>query len=196
MPRRVVLVLVLPLLVAACAREVPVRRTSFPPLRYEHLTKLRLNVAAIDVDEAPLPTPGALETMAPVRPVVAVRAMARDRLVPSGASGRAVFRADEAVVVRTPTGYDGSMAVHLDVLTEDGTRAGFAEARVSRRRSGGGRNEDVRSVLYDLTREMMDDMNVEFEFQVRRALREWLQETSIAPAPAPVEREELSAPRT
>ena len=188
--------LVLPFLAAACSSGAPARRTSFPPLRYDYLTKLRLNVASVDVDEAAPPAPGTLEALAPVRPAVAVRVMAQDRLVPSGASGRAVFTTDEAILVRTSTGYDGSMAVHLDILTGEGAQAGFAEARVSRRRLGGGRNEDVRGVLYDLTREMMNDMNVEFEFQVRRALKDWLQETSAAPEPAPVEQEELTAPRT
>ena len=51
-------------------------------------------------------------------------------------------------------------------------------------------------MLYELTREMMDDMNVEFEFQVRRALKDWLQEADTVPEPAPVESEELTAPRT
>lgn len=188
--------LVLPLFAAACGRNAPARRTSFPALRYDYLTKLRLNVASVDVDEAAPPAPGTLEALAPVRPAVAVRDMVRDRLVPAGASGRAVFTVDEALLTRTPAGLDGSMAVHLDILTETGVQAGFAEARVSRRWSGNGRTDDVRGVLYDLTRDMMGDMNVELEFQIRRALKDWLQETSTAPATAPVEREELSAPRT
>ena len=188
--------LALPLLAAACARDASPRRTSFPPLRYDYLAKLRLNVADISIDEAAPPPPGTLEALAPARPAVVVREMARDRLMPAGASGRAVFTVDEALLTRTPAGYDGSMAVHLDVLTETGVQAGFAEARVSRRWSGNGRSEDVRGVLYDLTRDMMGDMNVELEFQIRRALREWLQETSVVPAPQPVEREELSGPRT
>ena len=58
LPRRVVLVL--PLLAAACAQDAPPRRTSFPPLRYEYLAKLRLNVADIDVDEALPAAPGTL----------------------------------------------------------------------------------------------------------------------------------------
>ena len=41
---------------------------------------------------------------------------------------------------------------------------------------------------------MMDDMNVEFEFQARRALRNWLQSAEPAPAPAPVQQQELPAP--
>ena len=87
LPRRVMLLL--PML-AACAQDAPPRRTSFPSLRYEYLTKLRLNVASIDVDQAPPAAPGTLEALAPVRPAVAVRTMAQDRLVPGG--GVVVYR--------------------------------------------------------------------------------------------------------
>lgn len=184
-------VLLLPLLAAACGTNPPLLR-DYPPLRYDFLTKLRLNVATVDVDEAPAPA-GVLDAEAPVRPAVALRWMARDRLVPGGNSGRAVFVVDEAAISQSAGGLNGVMAVHLDVLTAEGTRAGFVEARVSRRRTSA-RGEDLRTALYELVREMMDDMNVEFEFQVRRGLRDWLQDATTAPAPAPVGREELAVP--
>ncbi len=187
-------VLLLPLLAAACGSNAPLRR-DFPPLSYDYLTKLRLNVATVGIDEAPAPT-GLLDAQAPVRPAVALRQMAQDRLVPGGNSGRAVFVVDEAMISQSGGGLNGVMAVHLDVLTAEGTRAGFVEARVSRRRVGANRGEDLRGALYDLVREMMDDMNVEFEFQVRRGLRDWLQDATIAPAPAPVERQELAPPES
>jgi uncharacterized protein (DUF2336 family) len=82
----------------------------------------------------------------------------------------------------------GVLAVHLDVVTTESVRAGFAEAQVTRTASVPG---DLRQALYDLTRQMLDDMNVEFEFQVRRSLRDWLQDTTTAPPPAPVEQQEL-----
>ena len=184
-------VLLLPLLAAACGPS-PRPLRDYPPLRYDYLTKLRLNVFSIDLDEPPAPA-GLLDAEAPVRPAVALRWMARDRLAPGGSSGRAVFVVDEAAITEGSGGLNGVMAVRLDVLTTEGTRAGFAEARVSRRRTGA-RGEDLRTALYELVREMMDDMNVEFEFQVRRGLRDWLQEASTAPAPAPVGREELATP--
>lgn len=185
--------LLLPLLAAACGSSPKLLR-DYPPLRYDYLTKLRLNVFSIDVDE-PVAPAGILDAEAPVRPAVALRWMARDRLVPGGNSGRAVFVVDEATITQGAGALNGIMAVHLDVLTTEGTRAGFAEARVSRRRTVA-RGEDIRTALYDLVREMMDDMNVEFEFQVRRGLRDWLQDATTAPAPAPVGREELLAPGT
>ena len=153
-------------------------------MRYDHLTPIRLDVARIDVDERFIPAPGGLDAQSPVRPADALRGMARDRLLPGGTSGRAVFVIDEASIVGAQGGLNGTMAVRLDVLTADGTRAGFAEARVSRRRVGTERGESLRAVRYEMTRQMMDDMNVEFEFQVRRALRDWMQDTATAPTPA------------
>ena len=182
------IVLLLPLAIAACGGDEPYRET--PPLRYDFLTKLRLNVGAIDIGDPPPPSP--IEAQSPAPAGTALRQMAQDRLAAGGSSGRAVFVIDEARIVRASSRLEGFMAVHLDVLTTDGTRAGFAEARVSRAATARG---DLRTALYDLTRQMLDDMNVEFEFQVRRSLREWLQDPTTAPAPAPVEQQELRAPR-
>ncbi len=179
--------LALPLGLAACASDAPLR-TSFPPLTYDYLLKLRLNVA--DVELSPPPPPGPLDELDPVPPAQALLQMGRDRLVAGGSLGRAVFVIDQAQILRIPNGLDGTLSVHLDVQTSEGTRAGFAEARVSRRLVGIG--DDLRGGLYDITQQMMQDMNVEFEYQVRRTLRDWLQEASTAPAPAAVERQPLS----
>ena len=180
------LALLLPLCAAGCGGAIATRQ-DFPLLRYDFLTKLRLNVAVIDV--APPPPPGPLDALNPAPPAQALLQMARDRLVAGGSLGRAMFTVDEASIRRTPGGLEGALSVHLDVLTSEGTRAGFAEARVSRRVVGAG---DLRGALYDITRQMMDDMNVEFEFQVRRSLRDWLQDAGTAPPPPPVEQQPLT----
>ncbi|GAC1336662.1 MAG: hypothetical protein NVSMB18_00230 [Acetobacteraceae bacterium] len=177
-----------PLGLAACADEPPPRR-DFPPLRYDFLVPLRLNVARIDL--APPPPPGALDALNPAPPAEALQRMAQDRLAPGGSTGRAAFVIDEARIAQVPGGLTGTLAVHLDVFTTEGTKAGFAEAGVTRQTTGG---RDLRGALYDITRQMLDDMNVEFEFQVRRSLRDWLQEATTAPPPAPVERQDLTRP--
>ena len=90
-------------------------------------------------------------------------------------------------------GLAGALAVRLDVLTPDGNRAGFAEARVNRQYQGSMR--DPRGAAYTLLDRMMDDMNVELEFQVRASLRDWLQRTAPnAPAPAAVQQQNLAPP--
>ncbi len=187
LPRRAALLL--PLLAAACAEERQTR-TSFAPLRFDYLLKVQLNVAAIE--EAAPPQPGPLDALDPAPPIEALFQMARDRLVAGGARGKAVFTIVQADLARDGPGLQGAFAVRLDIVTPEGARAGFAEARVARQSTGG---EDLRGDLYDITQAMMQDMNVEFEFQVRRSLREWLQEAGAAPAPAAVEQQPLSPQR-
>ena len=160
-----------------------------PPLRYDYLAPLRLNVAAVDVGDAPPPRP--VEALSPAPTGATLRQMALDRLAAGGAAGRAVFVIDTAQVDQSSRGLTGLMAVRLDILPAEGARAGFAEVRVSRSATTDG---DLRGALYDLTRQMMDDMNVELEFEIRRSLRDWLQDPSAAPPPAPVEQQELPAP--
>lgn len=184
------LIVLLPLVAAGCGDGDPLpARDGFPPLNYSYLTPLRLNVASIE--EAAPPPPGSLDDINPAPPAQALLRMAQDRLSAGGTLGRAVFSIDEASIVRRGGGLDGVLAVHLDVLTSEGSRAGFAEARVSRRADGIG---DLRSALYDITVQMMQDMNIEFEFQVRQSLRDWLQEATTAPPPAAVEKQPLGAP--
>ena len=184
--------LLLPLVAAGCSGgdPLPPPREGFPALTYNYLTPLRLNVAT--VDEAPLPPPGSTDDINPAPPGQALIRMAQDRLAAGGTLGRAVFTVDEASITRRGGGLDGVMAVHLDVLTSEGSRAGFAEARVSRRATGIG---DLRAALYDMTVQMMQDMNVEFEFQVRQSLRDWLQQATTAPPPAAVEQQPLDGVR-
>ena len=183
--------LLLPLALAACGDDPPPVRTEYAPLRYDHLAPLRLNVAAVEVAEGP--PSGALDGENPAPPGQALRRLAQDRIGAGGSTGRAVFTVDQAAIKREGNALSGIMAVHLDVLGPDGGRAAFAEARVTRQATLP-RGADLPGALYGMTRAMLDDMNVELEFQARRALRGWLQEAGAAPAPAAVEREDLGAP--
>jgi hypothetical protein len=189
--------LLLPMLLVACTTEAPPQ--NFPPLAYDYLTKLKLNVANIDIDDSWTPhvdTGLHVESMSPVQPLDALRRMAHDRLIPGGPSGQAQFTIDDASIVQLPDGYHGSLAVHLDLNNADGTRSGHAEARVTRVRTLGDDTspEAVRAALYEMTRQMMDDINVEFEYQLRRSLSEYLQTTSPgAPPPPPVQSQDLDS---
>ena len=186
-------------LLAACVEATPAS-TDFRPLNFDYLTKLRLSVAIIDVENAAVPKTIAggqhVEALAPVQPADALRQMAQERLIPAGGGGRAVFVIDDASIIQTANRFEGNLQVHLDIGTADGTNSGYAEARVSRTRTIVDDSADAaRAALYELVRQMMDDMNVEFEFQVRRSLRDYLQSGSeTAPPPAPVQQQDLSVP--
>ena len=183
-------------LLAACADTPP---PDFQPLDFGYLTKLRLTVAAIEVDDSWTPKPVAdgihVEALAPVQPIDALRKMAQQRLIPAGIDGHAVFVIDDASLLRSGGRFVGNLQVHLDISSGDGTKTGYAEARVSRTRTIVDDSADAtRVALYELVKQMMADMNVEFEFQIRRSLRDYLQGgTETAPPPAPVQQPDLNA---
>jgi hypothetical protein len=195
-PRRVALATIFaaPVLLAGCSSDAPLK--SYPKLSFDYLTKLRLNVATVDIDEANPPVRDVkdMAILAPNKPVDVLRDMAQQRLLANASSGRAVFVIDQASIVNDRDKLRGTFAVHLDVATSDGNKTGYAEARVSRTTdySNDGPNA-TRATLDKLITDLMTDMNVEFEYQVRRSLRSYLQSGSAPPPIAkPVQIEELA----
>jgi hypothetical protein len=181
--------LLLPLALAACGGDdEPV----FDPLRYNYLPPIQLNVASITIEQRFVPTgaPPDVSNQDPVPPVEALKAMANDRLQAFGTANRAIFAILDASLTRDADVTIGSFAVSLTILDDSGTQLGFAEARIQSRHSG--RVDDVRTVLYDMTKSIMSDMNIEFEFQIRRNLKQWL--TTGAAPDAPVDQTPLDQP--
>ncbi len=179
--------LLLPLALAACGEEAePV----FTPLRYDYLPPIQLNVATIEVAQEFFPSGERpdITPQDPEPPVTALKVMAQDRLKAFGTSGRAVFAILDATLTKRGDAIDGSMRVSLTIFGPDDKQAGSAVAQVVRHRTGD--IDDLHVVLYDFTKAMMDDMNVEFEYQIRHNLRDWI---TSAEAPAtPVEQTPLN----
>lgn len=181
-PRRAFVLLAVA--VAGCASGAPVGE-NFVPLRYNYLPVLKLNVASIEIENEwqPGDEPDHLESLAPETPLAALRQMAKDRLAAYGTSGRAVFVIEDAALVRHGSKLSGRFAVRLDIYSADGTKAGFAEARVAQSAPApSGEGAALRLSLYNLTQSLMKAMNVEFEYQLRRSLGEWLVQSSASPA--------------
>jgi hypothetical protein len=183
------------LLLAGCGSREPLR---FEPLRYDYLTKIKLNVGRVDIDDTWTPR-GAdrhLEFLAPTPPLDALRHMADDRLVPGGTTGGARFVIDEASIVRQRDAYRAILTVHLDILNDNGERLRGIEAHATGSHPVTGDDTDaVRSDLYELTRKTMDEMNVDFEYRVRQTLKSDLQTTSpTAPPPSAVDTQDLDSP--
>ncbi len=162
--------LLLPLILAACGDDEPV----FQPLRYDYLPPILLNVASIETQQLFVPSGVSPDVTAqdPVAPVEALKTMGHDRLKAFGVSGKAVFAILDASLTKRGDTINASMAVSLTVYGPDGSKAGFAEARVQHTQTG--YSDGLHSALYNLTKTMMDDMNVEFEYQIRQHLRDWL----------------------
>jgi hypothetical protein len=180
------LALLVPFALLGCAE----REEAFAPLRYDYLPPIQLNVANIQIEQRFVPSGVAPDVTAddPAPPAEALRAMASGRLQAFGVSGKAVFAIVNASLTRQGNAIDGVMAVSLTIYGADGAQAGFAEAHVEHNQTG--EIEDLRKVLYDTTKTMMDNMNVEFEYQVRHNLRTWL--TTPAAPDTPVEQTPLT----
>ena len=185
-PRRRAALLLPLLLLGACVAKPeyagPPSRGDFPRLSYDYLPPVLLNVGRVRLDEAFAPPAGEGEVsqLAPVRVAGALFQMARDRLKAAGTDGYATFSILGASITRRGDTLTGALAVRLDVRDTDNTRNGFAEARVTGTRTA---LPDQRAALYELLRAMMDDMNVELEYQIRRELRGWLAGAQAAPPP-------------
>jgi hypothetical protein len=164
--------LLLPLLFTGCGGGGGER--TFQPLRYDYLTPLQLNVASIQIEQRFVPSGAAPDASmdAPVPPLQALRAMAEDRLQAVGTSGQAVFVIQDASLVRHGDTISIHLSVELDIDTAPSTHDAFAQASVSGEFSGD--LDDLPARLYDLTKDAMDRMNVEFEYQVRHSLGTWL----------------------
>ena len=179
---------------AGCGGDEPPPAESFAPLHYEYLHRLRLNVGTIDVQDHSVKL--GVNDVADQSPVTLAQAavqMGHDRLFAAGLTGQGDFVVDQASIMRGPGGVlDGLLAVHLSLFNAAGVQTGFAQARVTREHIPGSDPENLSNVLYDMTRQMMDDMNVELEFQIRRTLRSEL--VTGAPLPAPVQQAPLDAP--
>ena len=181
--------LLLPFALAACGGE-PDR--VYDPLRYNYLRPIQLNVASITVEQRFIPAgvPPDVSNRDPEPPITALTAMGNDRLQAFGTANKAVFGILDASLTRDRDTVTGSFAVSLTIFDDNGTQLGFAEARV--RSTHTGEIDHIGPVLYDMTKAMMSDMNVEFEYQIRRNLKPFLTE-SVAP-PTPVEQAPLDQP--
>lgn len=186
--------------------------TTLPPLvtGYRHLTPLRLNVLEVEVEPATATSSAAQD------PAMEMRRMAQERLVPVGTRGVARFRVGTARFVREAlpgaggvtglfAGEPGErisidMLCRLEILSPEGARVGFVEATARRSRTlPDGTSQAARARAADeVMRQAMEELNVEFEFQIRRVLRDWLVEGTPSLTPGPVEREDLpgGAPRS
>ena len=187
----------LPLIAAACSDASDPPR-DYPVPNYSYLSPLRFNVAAIELDDRTPPTSDrSLVQLSPLRPVDGLKQIANDRLVAAGSSGRAVFVIETATLQQVRGGVEGTLSVRIDVYASaTSERSGYAEARITRKRTSNDTDEAVRPVLYELTTQMLNDMNVELEFQVKRSLRDWLQGAQgTAPLPPKVDAQDLGAPR-
>lgn len=178
-------------LLTACGDSEP---QSFAPLDYSYLSKMHLNVAHLEVIDTAPPgsTPGDISGKAPTSPQQALEQMARNRLVASGSEGNGMFTITKASILHAPGGtLLGELEAHVDLSAPSGGRAGYALAHITRSLNPGNKDPESPAVLYDLTSQMMQDMNVELEFQIKKSLHDWLVDASGAPLQGAVQQQDI-----
>jgi hypothetical protein len=193
-------------LLAACANEQPAGPFVPPgPPSYAHLTPLRLKVSTLEIQEAGTGTAFLVDQSAPLQPADVMLRMARDRLTAAGGPGKARFLIQTASLTREGGASGGVfspasetfrcvMRCQVEIISAEDATLATTLAEAMRAVTGPVRDAAERAALAERAVKLAgQDMNVEFEFQLRRHLRAWLQLVA-APGeslPQPVEREAL-----
>jgi hypothetical protein len=197
--------LALPFL-AACANEQPAGPFVPPgPPSYGHLTPLRLKVGTLEIQEAGSGTAFLVDQSAPLQPADVMLRMAHDRLSTAGGPGKARFLIQTASLTREGGSSGGVfspasetfrciMRCQVEIISPEDAILASAAAEATRAVTGPVRDAGERAALAERAVKLAgQDINVEFEFQVRRHLRNWLQLVASPgeTLPQPVEREAL-----
>ena len=181
MPRR--RSLLLPVLLAiglsACGGGGETQPESFSPLNYDYLPPIRLHVANISIENDYVPDQGASTLIAedPDPPASALLRMLQHRLVPDGTPGNGTAKIENASLEQVGNEYVGMMTVRLDLASADGREKGYTEATVSVTQTAPGADggsDAVRAALYTITKQLMDSMNVQLQYQIQHNLGDWI----------------------
>lgn len=194
------LLLLAPLALAACGggdEPPPAKKpASRPPLRYGYLPPIRLNAAKLETSDESGASGGEDSVAPPIDLTDTLFRLARDRLKPVAKTGVARFQVQTASLTRDKDTLRGTISVRLDIREETSGDAAYAEARVTGSAPIGAAGEQ--DAAYDLVKSLMDDLNVELEYQIRKELRAWVvapvADTPAQAKPAKIDRGDLPLP--
>tara|TARA_R110002110_G_scaffold415852_1_gene658117 strand:- start:22304 stop:22903 length:600 start_codon:yes stop_codon:yes gene_type:complete len=180
------------LVLAGCTTPSPAPR--YPELTFTHLPPIRLDAAELEIVDgfkSPFASPN-IEHLMPVSPATAMRRWARDRLLPVGSGGRIVFTIADAAVIETPLAptpglrgavtkdqserYDARLEVQITVDGGDTRRRGevTAEAMRSRTVAEGISLNEREKIWFQMTEDLVTNMNGELETAIRSFLQPFL----------------------
>ncbi len=179
------------LAVAACGGAPPPPPQNFAPLNYSYLPPITLKVATINVVNQYMPDPGAAGLIAqdPANPVSALTDVLNRRLIPSGTPGTATATIESASIEQAGPDLTGVMTVRVDVQSADGLSTGYTIASVTHSATAPDDPGQMQAALYDMTKQLMDGINVQLQYQLQHNLGSWIVYTPNAAlgygAPAP-----------
>jgi hypothetical protein len=164
---------------AACGGSPPPPPVVYKPLNYSYLPPITLRVATVNVTNDYVPDPGAATLIGqdPEPPAAALLQVATQRLIGNGTPGEANFTVENASIEQVGGNLVGTLTARLDVRSADGRRNGFTEASVSHSETAPDANAppaDWQAALYGMTKQLMDLMNVQLQYQIQRNLGNWV----------------------
>jgi hypothetical protein len=168
----------LPLLILASCGGPPPPPVVFKPLDYSYLPPITLRAANVNVQNTYVPGPdeATLIGQDPEAPANALLDMLNRRLIPSGAPGQANVTIETASLDETGANLTGTMTVRVNVSAPNGA-SGFTEASVTHTQAAPDPNaspDDVRAALYGITKQLMDEMNVQLQYQLQHNMGPWV----------------------
>ncbi|HQT65381.1 MAG: hypothetical protein B7Z75_01495 [Acidocella sp. 20-57-95] len=179
--------LVLAVALAGCGDSTP--PVTYAPLDYSYLPPIMLKVVNVNFQNNYVPDPGAAALLSqdPEPPATAVLTMAQHRLVANGTPGTATFTIENASVEQNAGNLVGTLTVRVDVVSADGRAKGYTEASVSHSQTApdSSSSDAMQAALYSMTKQLMDAMNVQLQYQLQHNLGSWIAYSNSAAA-APV----------
>ena len=171
------------LALAACSSPPPLQ--TFAPLNYAYLPPIVLNVANISVVNNYQPDANAATLIAedPAPPATTLMTVLNSRLVASGAPGDATATIEAASIEPDGANLTGIMTVRLDVSSPATRSTGYTTATVTYSQTApdpDASQNDVQAVLYSITKQLMNQMNVQLQYQIQNNLSAWVSSTGTA----------------
>lgn len=156
----------------------------FQPLDYSYLPPIALKVANLNIVNNYVPSPDqtALIGEDPAPPEATLLAALQHRLVASGEPGTGTVTIQMASLSEANSIISGTLTVDINVASADGRSTGFTEASVTASQpaaDSGSSPGDTQTVLYNLTKQLMDTMNVQIQYQIQHSIPNWVSYTSV-----------------
>ena len=167
------------LMLAACSSSPPPPPQNFPALDYSYLPPIVLKVANLSIVNNYVPSPDAATLIGqdPQAPATALLAMLNHRMAASGAPGSGTITVQDASLNEENGTISGAMTVDINLTSPDGRSTGFAEASVSASQTAPAADAPpgtIQAALYGLTKRLMEDMNVQLQYQIQHNLGAWI----------------------
>ncbi|MDI2090545.1 hypothetical protein [Commensalibacter oyaizuii] len=172
---------------------------NFAPLTYDYLTPIFFNVGQITIQNmtAGATYPRDVTNLSPVSPITALENMANNRFKARGSARHAVFTIKRASLQESGhNGIYGQMDVSFDIYNSNNQKMASIQAGVNHTYDIDSSKGDAnsKSNLYDITQKLMQDMNVELEYQIRQHLQKYIVDATGTPIANDIQTQDLGTP--